>query len=51
MNLNETKLERISTNKTAVKFWTKFYEKQGIKYVESKEKHDDLEVNVQIFNV
>jgi predicted acetyltransferase len=45
------RIVQISTNKTAVKFWTKFYQKQGIKYVESKEKHDDLEVNVHIFNV
>ncbi|SFB41472.1 GNAT family N-acetyltransferase [Clostridium frigidicarnis] len=42
---------QISTNKTAVNFLAKFYEKQGIEYIESKEKHDDLEGNVQIFNV
>lgn len=45
------RIVQISTNKTAVNFWTKFYEKQGIEYIESKEKHDDLEGNVQIFNV
>lgn len=45
------RIVQISTNKTAVKFWTKFYEKQGIKYIESKSKHDNLQCNVQIFNV
>ncbi|MBZ9622146.1 GNAT family N-acetyltransferase [Clostridium sp. FP2] len=45
------RIVQISTNKTAVNFWIKFYEKQGIKYIESKEKLDDLEGNVQIFNV
>jgi predicted acetyltransferase len=45
------KVVQISTNKTAVNFWIKFYEKQGIKYIQSKENLDDLEVNVQTFNV
>jgi len=44
------RIVQISSNKTAVNFWVKFYEKQGIKYIESKEKLDDLDVNVQIFN-
>lgn len=42
---------QISNNKTAVNFWIKFYENQGIKYIESKERLDDLDGNVQIFNV
>ena len=42
---------QISSNKKAVNFWMKFYEKQGIEYVESKEKYDELECNIQIFNV
>lgn len=45
------RIVQISTNKTAVNFWIKFYEKQGIKYIESKEKLDDLDCNVQIFDV
>ncbi|GKU24244.1 GNAT family N-acetyltransferase [Clostridium folliculivorans] len=45
------KVVQISTNKTAVKFWMKFYENQSIKFTEAKEKDDDLEINVQIFNV
>ncbi|MBK1812213.1 GNAT family N-acetyltransferase [Clostridium sp. YIM B02505] len=45
------KVVQISTNKLAAKFWMKFYENQGIKYIETKEKDDDLEINVQIFNV
>lgn len=42
------RIVQISTNKTAVDFWIKFYEKQGIKYIESKEKLDDLDCNVRI---
>lgn len=45
------KIVQISSNKTAVNFWMKFYEKQGIKYIEAREKLDDLEGNVQIFTV
>lgn len=45
------RIVQISTNRTAVNFWIKFYEKQGIKYIESKEKLDDLDCNVQIFDV
>ncbi|MBU5592321.1 GNAT family N-acetyltransferase [Clostridium sp. MSJ-4] len=45
------RIVQISTNKIAVNFWIKFYENQGIKYIESKEKLDDLDGNVQIFNV
>lgn len=45
------RIVQISTNNTAVNFWRKFYEKQGIKYIESKEKLDNLEANVQIFSV
>ncbi|GFZ30191.1 acetyltransferase [Clostridium zeae] len=45
------KVVQISINKVAVKFWIKFYEKQGIKYIEAKEKDDDIEINVQIFDV
>jgi len=47
------KIAQISCNKLAINFWTKFYENQGINYVESKEKLDDIELEgtVQIFNV
>lgn len=45
------RIVQISTNKTAVNFWIKFYDKQGIKYIESKEKLDDLDCDVQIFDV
>lgn len=45
------KIVQISMNKTAVNFWTKFYEKQGVRYIKSKEKIDDLDCNVQVFNV
>ena len=45
------RIVQISSNKKAVNFWMKFYEKQGIEYVESEEKYDELEGNIQIFNV
>lgn len=45
------RIVQILTNKIAVNFWTKFYKKQHIEYIESKEKQDDLEGNVQVFNV
>ena len=45
------RIVQISTNKAAVNFWTKFYQKQVIKYIESKEKYDDLECDIQIFYV
>lgn len=45
------RIVQISTNNTAVNFWTRFYEMQGIKYVESKEKLDDIDGNVQVFKV
>ena len=45
------KIAQISSNKTAVNFWTKFYERQGIKYIEAEEKIDDLDAIIKIFNV
>ncbi|WP_346962309.1 GNAT family N-acetyltransferase [Clostridium sp.] len=45
------RIEQISSNKPAVNFWTKFYENQGIKYTELKERHYDLECSIQIFNI
>lgn len=45
------KIVQISNNKTAVNFWRKFYEKQSIKYIETKGKEDDFQGNVQIFSV
>ncbi|GAA0778803.1 GNAT family N-acetyltransferase [Clostridium subterminale] len=45
------RIEQISSNKPAVNFWTKFYENQGIKYIELKERHYDLECSIQIFSI
>ena len=45
------KIGQITSNKTAVNFWRKFYQQQGIKYIEAEEKIDDIDVIVQIFNV
>ncbi len=45
------KIEQISSNMSAVNFWRKFYEKQGIKYIESKEINYDFECSVQIFDI
>ncbi|MGM9972706.1 MAG: hypothetical protein ACI33K_01505 [Clostridiaceae bacterium] len=45
------KVAQISSNKTAVNFWTKFYQQQGIKYIEAEEKIDDIDAIIQIFNV
>lgn len=45
------RIVQISSNKAAVNFWTKFYQNQGIKYIETIEKQDGLVVNVQTFCV
>lgn len=45
------KIVQISSNNKAVHFWTRFYEKHGIKYEQSKERLDDIDCNVQVFKV
>jgi predicted acetyltransferase len=45
------KVVQIASNKPAVSFWKRFYEEQGIQYIESKEVVDELEGIVQTFHV
>lgn len=45
------KVVQLSKNKLAVDFWTGFFDKQGIQYIESKEIDHDIECNVQMFEV